>query len=166
MNKQQWLRNYHMLMTGDELAAWAQHNNLDAGKQQQAQEHFLNCDECELDLEDAKVPTDVTATPCPAYFALVNPTGTYTVAVWVQWQVPPEAADHPDHIGSGGLILRAAVRPQHQISVPMFPEVNRRFEERGENERGMYASQEEVDALRSLAATLVMVFGRFPTIGF
>ena len=45
-------------------------------------------------------------------------------------------------------------------------EVNERFEERGENERGMYATQEEVEALRSLAATLVMVFGPFPMIGF
>ena len=41
-----------------------------------------------------------------------------------------------------------------------------RFEERGENERGMYASQEEVDALRSLAATLVKVFGPFVRLGF
>jgi len=41
-------------------------------------------------------------------------------------------------------------------------EVTHLYEERGENDRGMYATQEEVDALRSLAATLVMVFGSFP----
>jgi hypothetical protein len=45
-------------------------------------------------------------------------------------------------------------------------EVDKRFEQRSENERGLYATQEEVDALRSLAATLVMVFGPFPMIGF
>lgn len=45
-------------------------------------------------------------------------------------------------------------------------EVNKRFEERGENERGIYAAQEEVEGLRSLAVTLVMVFGPFPMIEF
>jgi hypothetical protein len=45
-------------------------------------------------------------------------------------------------------------------------EVTHRYEERGENDRGMYATQEEIDALQSLAATLVMVFGPLPTFGF
>jgi hypothetical protein len=45
-------------------------------------------------------------------------------------------------------------------------EVTHRYEERGENDRGMYATQEEVDALRSLAATLVMVFGPLPSIDY
>jgi hypothetical protein len=45
-------------------------------------------------------------------------------------------------------------------------EVTHRYQERGGNDRGIYATQEEIDALQSLAATLVMVFGPFPTIGF
>jgi hypothetical protein len=45
-------------------------------------------------------------------------------------------------------------------------EVNTRYEKRSEDERGMYATQEEVDTLRSLAGTLAMVFGPFPMIGF
>lgn len=45
-------------------------------------------------------------------------------------------------------------------------EVSKRFEQRSENVRGMYATQEEVNALRSLAATLAMVFGPFPGIIF
>jgi hypothetical protein len=45
-------------------------------------------------------------------------------------------------------------------------EVGKRFEERSGNVRGMYATQEEVDALRLLAATLAMVFGPFPGVVF
>jgi hypothetical protein len=45
-------------------------------------------------------------------------------------------------------------------------EVDKRFMDRGENGRGMYATQEEVEALRLLAAKLVIVFGPLPGVPF
>ena len=102
MNKKHTLQQHDLLMTGDELIAWAQRTNQDAGKQREAQEHFLTCDDCELDFDGAVEPADVSATPCPAYFKLVEPTDEHSAAVWPGGR---SRLDRPDTKGRISLVV-------------------------------------------------------------
>ena len=99
MNKKHWLKKYNLLITGDELVAWAKQRNQDADKQRAAMAHFLSCDECELDFMDAKVPADVTATPCAEYFKLVDPTDKLSMAVYPDGRFRLDRPNTTGHVG-------------------------------------------------------------------
>jgi hypothetical protein len=84
LTKREWLQKRDLITPPEELKEFSQRLGFLYELERAAQDHFLACSECYLDLEDG--PEHPSADPCEKYFELIRQgrtrNGLGTIGVW------------------------------------------------------------------------------------